>query len=204
MGINTLKGIGLALLGVILGVMIAIAEPANRIRRGPITDLLVEQIVAFRSYFWHVASAQVKISAINTSCTAAYLYIVLPLFGVDLHMKAALVGITFTVGLMPVVGNLVANTVLTVIGLDHSVMVAATSLLFAVVIHKLEYIWSGRIIGTKVDARVWELITSMLLLEHFLGVPGLVIAPIFYSWLKNEWRRWDKHVHQATPKLGQA
>jgi hypothetical protein len=32
----------------------------------------------------------------------------------------------------------------------------------------------------------------MLVLERAFGLPGLVIAPIFYAWLKSEWLRWDR------------
>jgi predicted PurR-regulated permease PerM len=190
-GMMTLKGIGLALLGLLLGTLVAISEAKQEVTVNPASRLLIDQLTSLKEFFWHVAAAQVKISAINTACTALYLYVILPAFGIELGFRTALISITFIVGLLPVVGNLVANTVMTVFSLDQSIYVAAASLGYLMLIHKLEYIWSGRIIGTKVNAKVWELLVAMIVLEHIFGVPGMVMAPIFYSWMKSEWRHWD-------------
>lgn len=191
-GLSTLKAVGLALLGALLGVMVSISETSSTAEPGPVGRLLHEQVNSLRESFWLVATAQVKIAAINTAFISAYLYILLPIVGIELHMRPALVGVTFVFGLLPIVGNIAANTMLTVLSLEHSLILAVVSLTYAFLIHKLEYFWSGRIIGAKVDARVWELIASMVIFEHALGTPGLVVAPIFYTWLKSEWKRWDR------------
>jgi predicted PurR-regulated permease PerM len=190
-GLMTLKGVGFALLGMLMGSMVAIAETKNHDKTGEYSHLLLTQIGQLREFFWFVASAQVKISGINTLCTIIYLYVILPSFGVELSMRPALVTSTFIAGLLPVVGNLVANTFMTIISLDYSLSVAISSLGYLMLIHKFEYIWSGKIIGEKVKARVWEILLSMIIMEHLLGVSGLVISPIFYAWLKSEWRLWD-------------
>lgn len=190
-GITTLKEIGFALLGMLLGVMVAVAEATRCTRDGPATEILLFQINELRKYFTIVATAQIKISAINTACTALYLYVILPMFGVDLGMKGALITTTFLAGLLPVVGNLIANVAMTIISLDHSLIVAVMSLSYLIFIHKFEYIFIGKIVGTKINADVWEILIAMILMEHIFGVAGLVIAPIFYAWLKSEWRHWD-------------
>jgi predicted PurR-regulated permease PerM len=64
--------------------------------------------------------------------------------------------------------------------------VAATSLAFMVVIHKLEYFLNARIIGSQVNAKSWELLLAILVMETLFGLPGVVAAPVFYSYVKKE------------------
>jgi predicted PurR-regulated permease PerM len=88
--------------------------------------------------------------------------------------------------LLPVVGNLISNTMIVVLSVSVSFEVALASLVFLVVVHKLEYFLNARIVGRQVHASAWELLLAMLLMEAAFGVPGLVAAPIYYAYLKNE------------------
>ena len=94
--------------------------------------------------------------------------------------------LTFVVGLVPILGNLISNTVIVIISLSHSFHVAAASLGFLVVIHKLEYFVNARIIGGQIKARAWELLIAMLVMEAAFGVQGVIAAPIFYAYVKKE------------------
>jgi predicted PurR-regulated permease PerM len=76
--------------------------------------------------------------------------------------------------------------VIVVVSLAVSPLVAATSLLFLVVIHKLEYFLNAKIVGTQIAAKTWELLLAMLAMEAAFGLPGLVAAPIYYAYLKGE------------------
>ena len=58
--------------------------------------------------------------------------------------------ITFLVGLLPVVGNLISNTIIVILSLSVSLPVAIASLIFLVVIHKFEYFLNAHMIGTQV------------------------------------------------------
>ena len=89
-------------------------------------------------------------------------------------------------GLLPVVGNLISNSVIVIVSMAHSPQVAFSSLGFLVVIHKLEYFLNARIVGGQINARAWELLTAMLVMESAFGIAGLVAAPIAYAWLKDE------------------
>jgi predicted PurR-regulated permease PerM len=60
------------------------------------------------------------------------------------------------------------------------------SLAFLVVIHRLEYFVNARIVGTRIKAWAWELLLAMLVMEAWLGVPGLIAAPIYYAYAKDE------------------
>ena len=97
--------------------------------------------------------------------------------------------VTFFAGLLPVVGNLISNSVIFVVSLAHSPTIALTSLAYLVVIHKLEYFLNARIVGSQISARAWELLTAMLVMESAFGLAGLVAAPICYAWLKDELRQ---------------
>ena len=88
--------------------------------------------------------------------------------------------------MLPVVGNLISNTVVFIVSLAHSPAVAVSSLGFLVVIHKLEYFLNARIVGSHINAKAWELLTAMLVMESAFGLAGLVAAPICYAWLKDE------------------
>ena len=130
--------------------------------------------------------AQVRISAINTAITAIYLVVALPAFGIQLPMVKTLIGVTFVAGLLPVVGNIISNSVIVVVSLAHSPVVALASLAFLVVIHKLEYFLNARIVGAHIQSRVWELLLAMLVMEAAFGIAGVVAAPIYYAYLKDE------------------
>jgi predicted PurR-regulated permease PerM len=94
--------------------------------------------------------------------------------------------VTFVAGLLPVIGNLISNTVIVLVSLAYSPPVALASLTFLVVIHKLEYFLNARIVGARISAKAWELLLAMLVMEAAFGLPGLVAAPIYYAYVKDE------------------
>lgn len=189
---GAIAGVGYALVGVLLGALVAVNGVTGELPHRPVSRLLLQQAEAMRDAFWRVATAQVKISLINTACTAIYLLLVLPAFNVHLPLSKTLIAVTFFCGLLPVVGNLLSNTAIVTIGLNYSVPVAAGALLFLIVIHKMEYFINAKIVGSNINARIWELLIAMLLMERLLGIAGLVAAPVFYAWLKSEWLQWDE------------
>ena len=99
--------------------------------------------------------------------------------------------VTFVAGLLPVIGNLISNTVIVVISLSYSLGVAAASLVFLVTIHKLEYFLNAKIIGSQINARPWELLAAMLVMEAMFGLPGVIAAPVFYAYIKHELQAAD-------------
>src|SRR6185369_14298944 len=157
-------------------------------RRPPLLGCLHARSQALADAFFKVVFAQVKISALNTLLTAIYLAVILPLFGIHLPLLAILIPFTFVTGLLPVVGNLISNSVIVVISLGISTGVGIASFVFLVVIHKLEYFTNARIVGVEVHARAWELLCAMLLMEALFGIAGLVAAPVVYAWLKAEFK----------------
>ena len=67
-----------------------------------------------------------------------------------------------------------------------SIEVASGSLAILVIVHKLEYFLNARIVGSQIRANAWELLLAMLLMESAFGLMGLVAAPIYYAYLKDE------------------
>ena len=130
--------------------------------------------------------AQVWIAAVNASLTGLYLAVMLPLMGVNLPLTKTLIAVTFVCGLLPVIGNLISNTVIVVVSLSNSLVVAIGSLTYLVVIHKLEYFLNARIIGSRIRAKAWEMLVAMLIMEAAFGIAGLIAAPIYYAYLKDE------------------
>jgi len=174
------------LIGMVIGGMVSLREGAASGTSGPLALALAERIFRLGEAFRRVVFAQVRISALNTLFTALYLGVLLPLFGVHLPLTKTMIVVTFLAGLLPVVGNLISNSVIFVVSLAHSPGVAISSLAFLVVIHKLEYFLNARIVGAQIRASAWELLTAMLVMESCFGLAGLVAAPICYAWLKDE------------------
>lgn len=185
-GMEGIKIFAHILLGMVVGGMAAVHHFNEHDKAPPFISAMRTRLRNLTTAFDKVVFAQVKISGLNTVLTAAYLMIALPLFGIKLPMATILVLVTFAVGMLPVVGNLVSNTVIVVISLGVSPIVGVASLLFLVLIHKAEYFMNARIVGHEVQATAWELLSAMLLLEAVFGVVGLVAAPVVYAWLKAE------------------
>lgn len=174
------------LIGMILGAMVALASARHARPTGPLVDAMVARCEHLIHAFHDIVFAQFKISSLNTLFTAIFLLIVLPLFGIVLPLAKTLVIVTFVVGLLPVVGNLISNTLIFIVGLSVSLGVAIAALVFLILIHKLEYFLNARIVGTQIRARAWELLIAMLFMEAAFGAAGLVAAPIYYAYLKRE------------------
>ncbi len=175
------------LIGMIIGAMAALYDTTSSTRAyRPLAAALHARVVALHNSFRNVVFAQVRIAAINAVLTGIYLVVILPMAGVELPLRKTMVAVTFFVGLLPVLGNLISNTILVIIGLSHSLHIAMTSLIFLMTIHKLEYFLNAKIIGAHIDARTWELLAAMLVMESIFGIPGVIAAPVFYAYIKKE------------------
>ena len=65
-------------------------------------------------------------------------------------------------------------------------LLALSSLAFLVIIHKLEYFLNAHIIATRIRSKAWELLIAMLVMEALFGFRGLIAAPVFYAYVKDE------------------
>jgi len=187
-GGHTLRGIGYAIAGTVIGALAAMQLPAQAPparNTGLLAVALRSRLDELVESFANVVFAQVRISAINTALTAVLLLGIMPVVGRTLPMAGTLVVVTFIAGLIPVVGNLISNTVIVIIALSSSLVDAGLALAWLVGIHKLEYFLNAHIIGTRIRASAWELLMVMLVMESLMGLAGLVSAPIIYAQLKH-------------------
>lgn len=174
------------LIGMVLGAIVSLHTTQVHPPGGPLAVALRERCVGLVTAFHNIVFAQIKISAINTLLTGIYLLVVLPLFGVNMPLAKTLTILTFVVGMLPVVGNLISNTLIFIVGLSISLWVAVAALGYLILIHKLEYFLNAGIIGTQIRSRAWELLVAMLVMEALFGIAGLITAPIYYAYLKRE------------------
>jgi predicted PurR-regulated permease PerM len=179
-----LRGLVHVVVGAILGVIVFFRAPAKS--GAPLAAALMERVSRFDAAFRSVAKAQLEIAGVNTALTALYLLVGLPLFGVHVPLSGTLVGLTFVFGLLPVIGNLFSNAFVVLLSLGVSPWVAVSSVVFLVVIHKLEYFLNARIVGARIGAAIWETLTAMIVFDAVFGVSGLVLAPVVYAWAKAE------------------
>jgi len=176
------------LIGLVVGGMIGLRDALNDDIYKPFARAMAQRAHLFGRSFRQVVFAQVRIAAINAFFTGIYLAVVLPLLGIHLPLVKTMIAITFVVGLIPVAGNLISNTVIVIVSLSHSLSVAIGSLAYLVIIHKLEYFLNARIVGGQIRAQAWELLITMLLMEAVFGIAGIVAAPIYYAYIKSELR----------------
>ncbi len=186
-GRETLRTVAHMIIGMVVGAMLSLREvlPGQGSLR-PLTAALFERARRFGEAFRRIVFAQIRISALNAFLTWLYLGVGLPLFGVSLPYTKTLVAVTFIAGLLPVIGNLISNTIIVMVSLSWSFHLAAASLAFLVIIHKLEYFLNAHIIGSRIQASAWELLLAMLVMEAAFGVRGLIAAPVYYAYLKDE------------------
>lgn len=174
------------LVGMIIGSLLAFQTVSDTVLLRPLAAALYQRVLHFQQAFRKVVVAQVQISLLNTTFTAVYLLIALPLAGIHLPFSKTMLLLTFMLGLIPVLGNLLSNAVIITVSTTHSSMTALASLAFLVLIHKGEYFLNARIVGQQIQAKAWELLLAMLVMESLFGIGGVVAAPVYYAVLKGE------------------
>lgn len=179
-----LTGLLYAYVGLLIGALAAVRHISPR--RGPLAVQLIKRITLFGEAFRQIVAAQFWIASFNTVLTALFLLAILPVWGLKLPYTPALITLTFFAGLIPIVGNLLCNAVITLVGLSVSPVAAAACLAFLILIHKAEYVINAKVVGTRTHMGVWELLAVMFVAEAIFGPSGLVAAPLFYAYLKKE------------------
>lgn len=187
LGTAGLHGSLLVYVGIIVGALV-MGTPAPE-THAPLRTALRERGQYFMESFRQIVVAQFWIAVFNALCTALFLFLALPLAGVHMPYAASLVALTFFAGLIPIVGNLLCNGVMTVAGISISPMVGLACLLFLVAIHKFEYVINAKVVGKRTNTAAWELLVAMFVGESIFGVAGLVAAPLYYAYVKNELQR---------------
>lgn len=162
---------------------------APNVKRNNLYSITCEHLGARFATFYHsfatVIGAQIAISAINTLLTGIFVLVV------GLPHGYLIVGATFLCGLLPVVGNLISNTIIVGIGFTVSPKMALWALLFLVTIHKLEYFLNSKIIGQRIRNPLWLILIGLVVGERLMGIPGIVLAPVVLNYIKLEASRFE-------------
>jgi predicted PurR-regulated permease PerM len=143
-------------------------------------DEIANRFELFYRSFHTVMGAQIIISTINTIFTGIFL------FAVGFPYWQLLIVVTFLCGLLPILGNIISNTVIVCVGLTVDLQHAMGALGFLVVIHKLEYFLNSKIIGKRIENPMWMTLLGLIIGERLMGVPGMILAPVILHYVKSE------------------
>jgi predicted PurR-regulated permease PerM len=149
------------------------------------TEALGRRFQRFYQSFHTIMGAQVVISAINTFFTGLFL-VVLYFFHIPLPYSIVIVAVTFLCGLLPIIGNLLSNSVIFFVGLSQSVNLGFLALGYLIVLHKFEYFLNSKIIGGKIKNPMWLTLMALVVGERLGGVPGMILAPVILNYCKVE------------------
>ena len=177
----------------IIGVVVAIslflnskmdlARDSHRLKNNLYSISCDEIAARFRSFYLSFATvmgAQIMISTINTILTSIFI------LAVKLPYAPVVIGVTFLCGILPIIGNLISNTVIVGIAFTISPKMAIAALSFLVILHKLEYFLNSKIIGDRIKNPVWLTLLGLILGERLMGIPGMILAPVILHYLKAE------------------
>jgi predicted PurR-regulated permease PerM len=143
---------------------------------------LAARFSTFYKSFGRVMGAQIVISTINAALTAVFLA------WNGFPYALVIVGLTFLFGLLPIVGNLMGNTL--IIGVAFTMpdgpRMALFALVFLILIHKLEYFLNSKIVGDRIKNPMWLTLIGLVVGEKLMGIPGMVLAPIVLHYIKVE------------------
>lgn len=141
---------------------------------------LATRVRTFYGSFSRVIGAQIIISAINTALTAVFLI----WNGFD--YTTTLIALTFLCGLLPIIGNIISNTLICGVAFTTSPKMALIALIYLVVIHKLEYFLNSKIIGDRIKNPMWLTLLGIVIGEKLMGIPGMILAPVVLHYVKVE------------------
>jgi predicted PurR-regulated permease PerM len=143
-------------------------------------DEICLRFARFYESFFLVMKAQMTISAIDTTLTGIFVAVM------GLPYLVVAVGATFICGLLPVVGNLLSNTLVMALGFMVSPAKGLWALAYLVCIHQLEYFLNGKIIGGRIRSPLWLTLLALVIGESLMGVTGMILAPAILHYIRIE------------------
>jgi len=141
---------------------------------------LAQRFETFYASFARVVGAQIIISFINTALTAVFL------MWNGFHYATVIIVLTFLCGLLPIIGNILSNTLIVGVAFTISPRMALFALIFLIIIHKFEYFLNSKIIGDRIRNPMWLTLIGLVLGEKLMGIPGMILAPVVLHYIKVE------------------
>ena len=162
-------------------------EDDPEVMKGSLYSTVVRELVirfgTFYDSFARVIGAQIIISTINTALTSIFLV------WNGFPYATVIVVLTFLCGLLPIIGNILSNTLIVGVAFTmepNGPRMALISLIFLVVIHKLEYFLNSKIIGDRIKNPMWLTLIGIVIGEKLMGIPGMILAPVVLHYIKVE------------------
>jgi len=169
------------------------AHPVKNNLYSVFSDEVTARFRDFYRSFATVMGAQIMISLTNTVLTSIFV------LTVHLPHRTLVIVLTFLCGLVPIIGNLISNTIIVCLALTVSIGLALGALIFLVVIHKLEYLLNSKIIGQRIRNPVWLTLIGLVIGERLMGIPGLVLAPVVLNYIRVEMLKVEVPQRAKTP-----
>jgi predicted PurR-regulated permease PerM len=136
-----------------------------------LASFIGRKVASFYGFFRQVMAGQVVISLVNTGLTLGLLV------ALGIPHKVALTVLVFVFGLLPVVGNLISNTLICLSAfLWAGPVQVVAALVFLVVIHKLEYFLNGKIIGDIVKLPMALTLVGLIVGESLFHISGMILS----------------------------
>ena len=148
---------------------------------------------SFYASFKKMIGAQILISTINTILTAAFL------LWNGYPFVLVLIVLTFFCGLLPIIGNLMSNTLIVGVAFTISPKLALVALAFLILIHKLEYFLNSKIIGHRIKMPMWLTLVGLVVGEKLMGIPGMILAPAILHYVRTEASRAGAPCDRSNP-----
>jgi predicted PurR-regulated permease PerM len=196
---NTTAALFFTLLGIVVAISLlfnsrldAYGTTKSNTLYSVLTDEISTRFRDFYRSFETVIGAQITISLVNTILTAIFVLVI------QLPNAALVIPITFLCGLLPIVGNLVSNTIIVCLAFTLSLKMAVAALIFLIAVHKLEYFLNSKIIGVRIRNPIWLTLLALIIGERLMGIPGMILAPVVLDYLRLELSKIDM---STTPKL---
>jgi predicted PurR-regulated permease PerM len=207
---RTVRGAAFQIVALVIGIVMPVSLFLNarwqrdddpHAVRGSLYSMVSQELAlrveTFYQSFTTVMGAQILISAINSALTAAFLLS----FGYA-HVPL-LVGLTFLCGLLPIVGNVISNTLIVGVSFTIGPKMALFALIFLVIIHKLEYFLNSKIIGHRIKNPMWLTLFGLIIGERLMGIPGMILAPVVLHYIRVEATRSrvaDEKASEGSPE----
>ncbi len=185
---TTAKHFVMILVGVVAAVSLFLNPKTDAGQDDPLrTDLYAvfwrNFAARFRSFYLSfkvVMKAQLIIATINTGMTSIFLT------SMSMPYAPTLIVITFLCGLIPIIGNLISNTIIVGVGFTVSPQLGIGALAFLILLHKIEYFLNSTVIGQAIQNPMWLTLIGLIVGERILGITGIILAPVFLYFFKME------------------
>jgi predicted PurR-regulated permease PerM len=177
-----LLAVVIAVLRFVCGPAAPAAIDAPRGLDGEVLRECRDRAALFSASFQLVMGAQILVAAINTAVAAVFL------FAFQIPFRTMLTLTTFVCGMIPIVGNVISNSLIVAAALTRSDHLALAALIFLVVVHKAGYILNSRIVGGRMETPTWAILLGLLIGEALLGVTGVILAPTLIYYVREELR----------------